>query len=87
MDLKYHADMNDAPVSYMLRQASNKTENRLMAFTDYCLQYFQTLVEVQDHTLSFIKVRKFTMAHLLQDQLLNKVQKVSTMQNAMQEWL
>ena len=79
--------MNDAPVSYMLRQASNKTENQLMAFTDYCLQHFQTLLEVQDHTLSFIKVGKFTMAHLFQDQLLNKVQKVSTMQNAMQEWL
>ena len=28
--LKYYADMNDAPVSDLLRQASIKTENHLM---------------------------------------------------------
>ena len=35
----------------------------------------------------FIKVVQFTMAHMFQDQLLNKVQKESTMQHALQEWL
>ena len=30
LGLKYFADMNDAPVSDLLRQASVKTENRLM---------------------------------------------------------
>ena len=30
--LKYYADMNDAPVSDLLIQASNKTENHLMDF-------------------------------------------------------
>ena len=44
----------------------------------------QTLEEVQDHTLSSIKVVQFTMAHMFQDQLLNLVQKVSTMQHALQ---
>ena len=34
MGLKYHADMNDAPVSDLLRQASIKTENQLMDFSD-----------------------------------------------------
>ena len=32
--LKYYSDMNDAPVSDLLRQASIKTENHLMVF-DY----------------------------------------------------
>ena len=32
--LKYYADMNDAPVSDLLRQASIKTENHLMGFYD-----------------------------------------------------
>ena len=47
----------------------------------------QTLEEVQEHTLVSIKVGQLTMAHMFQDQLLNEVQKVSTMQHALQEWL
>ena len=35
LGLKYYADMNDAPVSDILRQASIKTENHLMGFSDY----------------------------------------------------
>ena len=38
----------------------------------------QTMAEVQEHILYFIKVGQLTMAHMLQDQLLNQVQKVST---------
>ena len=34
MGLKYYADMNDAPVTYLLRQAIIKTENHLMDFSD-----------------------------------------------------
>ena len=48
---------------------------------------FQTLVEVQNHILSSIKVGQLTMAHMFQDQLLNQVQKLSTMQHALQEFL
>ena len=33
MGLKYYADLNDAPVSDLLRQASIKTKNRLMDFS------------------------------------------------------
>ena len=37
---KYYADMNDAPVTDLLRQASIKTENHLMDFSDSSWQYF-----------------------------------------------
>ena len=45
----------------------------------------QTLEEVQEHTLFTIKVGQLTMAHMFQDQLINTVHKVSTMQHALQE--
>ena len=32
--LKYYADMNDAPVTYFLRQVNIKTKNHLMDFND-----------------------------------------------------
>ena len=44
-------------------------------------------MDKNEHTLSFIKVDQLTMEHMFQDQLLNKVKKVSTMQHALQEWL
>ena len=47
----------------------------------------QTLEEVQEHILFSIKLGQLTMVHMFQDQLLNPVQKVSTMQHALQEWL
>ena len=34
LGLKYYADLNDAPVTDLLIQASNKTNNRLMASSD-----------------------------------------------------
>ena len=34
LDLKYYLDMNDAPVTDLLRQASIKDENNLMDFSD-----------------------------------------------------
>ena len=45
---------------------------------------FQSLEEVQEHILYFIKVVKLTMAHMFQYQLLKQVQKVITMQNELQ---
>ena len=39
LGLKYYADMNDAPVFDLLRQASIKTENHLMDFSYYSCQY------------------------------------------------
>ena len=46
LGLKYYADMNDAPVSELLRQSSIKTENHLLEFSDSSWQNFQTLKEV-----------------------------------------
>ena len=40
MGLKYYADLNDAPVTDLLRQANIKTKNYLMAFSDYSWQDF-----------------------------------------------
>ena len=40
LGLKYYADMNDAPVTDLLRQASIKNENSFMAFYDYSCQDF-----------------------------------------------
>ena len=39
LGLKYYANINYAPVSDILRQASIKTENQLMAFSDSSCQY------------------------------------------------
>ena len=40
MGLNYYADMRDATLSDLLRQASINTENQLMAFYDYSWQDF-----------------------------------------------
>ena len=40
MGLKYYADLNDSPVSDLLRQVSIKTEIHFMDFYDYSCQDF-----------------------------------------------
>ena len=40
LGLNYYADMNDAPVTDLLRQASIKIENHLMDFSDSSCQDF-----------------------------------------------
>ena len=85
--LKYYAGMKDAPLSDMQIKSSVNTKNQFMAFLILVGNIFQTLAELQDYTLYFIKVGQLTMAKNLQDQLLNQVQKVITMQHALQEWL
>ena len=39
LGLKYYADLNDAPVTDILRQTSIKTKNHLMAFSDSSWKY------------------------------------------------
>ena len=46
LGLKYYADLNDAPVTYILRQANIKTNNHLMGFSDSSWKFFQALEEV-----------------------------------------
>ena len=40
LGLKYYDDLNDAPVTDLLRQANIKTRNHLMAFSDSSWQGF-----------------------------------------------
>ena len=46
LGLNYYANINDAPVSDLLIQASINTENHLMTFYYSILQFFQTLAEI-----------------------------------------
>ena len=48
---------------------------------------FETLREVQEHILSFNKAVNLIIAHKFQEQFLNQVQKLSTMNHVLQEWL
>ena len=81
--MEYYADLNYAPVTDLLRQANIKTKNHLMTFPILFDRIVQTLEELQEHISFSIKVGKFTMAHMFQDQFLNTVQKVITMQHAL----
>ena len=87
MALKYYADLNDALITDLLRQADIKTKNHLMAVMIPIGKIVHTLEEVQEHTIFSIKVVQLNMGHMFQDQFLNTVQKVSTMQHALQELL
>ena len=58
-----------------------------MAFFILVGKIVQTMEEVQEHILFYIKVGQLPMAHMFQDQLPNPVQKVITIQNALQERL
>ena len=87
LGLKYHADLNYAPVTDLLKQASIKTKNHLMDFLILVGRIVHTMEEVKEHILFSIKVVQLTMSHMFQDQFLNPVQKLSTMKHALQEWL
>ena len=77
--MKYWAQMKYAPLSELLRQASINTDNQLMVSLIIAGKFVQTLAEVQEHILYFIKVCQLTMEHMFQVQLLYQVYKVSTM--------
>ena len=44
LGLKYYTDMNDAPVTEMLRQAIINTDNHLMDFSDYIWQDYRDTI-------------------------------------------
>ena len=67
--------------------ANIKTRNHLMAFSDSSWKYCPDTGRSTGAYIIFYKVDKFTMSHMFQDQLLNPVKKVSTMQHALQEWI
>ena len=82
--LNYYADMKDVALYDPLRKASMKTNNPLMHFSDSSCQYYPDTSRIIGAYIIFIKVGQLTMAHMFQDQLLNKVQKLNTMQYTLQ---
>ena len=87
MGLNYYDDMNNESLSDLLRQANIKTENQFMDFSYSIWQDFpDTDISIGAYIiLYYIKVVQLTMAHIFQYHMLNQVQKVSTMQHALQE--
>ena len=85
LGLKYYVDLNDAPVTDLLRQANIKTNNSLMAFSDSSWQDCPDTGRSTGAYINFsIKVDQLIMVHMFHDQLHNPVQKVSTMKHALQ---
>ena len=88
LGLNYYGNINDAPVSGLLIQASIKTENQLMNFSGSSWKYCPDTCRITGSYIGyFIKVGQLTMAYILQYQFLNKVHKLSKMHLALQEWL
>ena len=73
LGLNYYDDMKDAPLSELLRKASIKTKNQLMAFSDSSWQYFPDTDRSTVEYIISIKVVQLTTEHMLQDQFLNQV--------------
>ena len=79
LGLKYYDDMNDTPLSDLLRPTNIKTENQLMVFSDYiCQDCIYTGINTVAYII-FINVGQLNMAHMFHYQLLNQFQKVITM--------
>ena len=55
--MNYYADINDAPVSDLLRQASIKPENQLMAFSDSRWQDFTDTSRITGEYIIFYQGR------------------------------
>ena len=87
MGLKYYVDLNDAPVTDPLRQANIKTKNHLMDFSDSSWQDCPDTGRSTGAYNIFYQGGPIYHDTHVPDQLLNPVQKVSTIHHAMQEWL
>ena len=79
--------MNDAPVTVLLRQASIKTDNHLMALSVSSWQDCPDTGRSTGAYMIFYQSGPIYHGTFFQGQLLNQVQKVSTMQYALQEKL
>ena len=79
LGLKYYSNNKDAPLDKLIL----RLRTSLWTFLIIVGSISQTLAEVQERILSFTKVVQLTMAHMLQDQLIHKMQKVITMQHSL----
>ena len=79
LGLKYYADMNDTLVTELLIQASTENENHFMDFPGSSWKNCPDTGRRTGAYIIFYQVVQLTMARMFQYQLLNQVQKVSTM--------
>ena len=79
--------MKDAPISDLLRQASIKTDNQLMAFSDLSWQDCPDNGKSTGAYIKFYQCGSIYHGKMFQDQLFTQFQKVSRMQHTYPEWL
>ena len=85
LGLKYYSKIDDSPLSGLLRQSSIKTENQLMMLSDSRWKDCPyTGISTGDYIVCFINVYQLIIAHMLQDQFLNLVLRVNTIQHVPQ---
>ena len=73
LGLKIYSNIEDAPLSDILRQASIKNENQLMVLSDLSRQDFLDTRRSTRAYIVFFKVDQLSIAHMFQVQLLNIV--------------
>ena len=85
--MNYYSDINDSPVSDLLRQASIKTDDQLMYFYDYSWKDFPDTGISTGAYIIFYQGGAIDHVTHFQQQLINQVKKVSTTQHVLQEWI
>ena len=71
LGLNYYDEINYAPLSDLLRQASIKTENKLMVFSDSIWKDCPDTGRGIGACVIFIKLFQLNMAHMFHYQFLN----------------
>ena len=87
MGLKYHADLNDAPVTDLLRQANIKTKNHLMGFSDSSWQDCPDTGRSTGAYIIFYKCGLIDHGTYVPGPVAQSSAESGTMQHALQEWL
>ena len=85
--LKYYANLNDAPVTDLLRQANINPKNHLMAFSHYSWQDCPDTGRSTGAYIIFYQVGPIDHVTHVTGPVAQSSEKVSTMQHALQEWL
>ena len=87
MVLKYYDDMKDAPLSDLFRQASINTENQLMDFSYYSWNFFPDTVLSIGEYIIFYQGGQIDHGTDVTGPVYQSSAELSTMQNALQEWI
>ena len=87
LGLKYYDDLNDAPVTDLLRQDNIKTNNNLMAFSDSSWQDCPDTGRTTGVYIIYYQGGPIDHGTNVLGPVAHPLQKVSTMQHALQEWL